>query len=577
MTPARRRRRRWLWGLVVAALAVWLAAAALDAVAAVAAARDGKRAADAAKAAASPEDLVTGKPLADLRRARARFASAHHRLRSPLLAPVRVLPVLGRQLRSADGVTGAAEEVADIGAGAVGEAQRVLNQPHRTGPDRVVLLRRLADTAARADARLDGLDLGPRTALLSPLRHAHDQLADQLNRLRDGLAKGSAGAHAAADLLAGPRRYLLLGSNNSEMRDGQGMFLSAGLLQTVDGQLHLEDFRSTPDLTLPPGAVVAPPELAEHWGFARPTEDMRNLGMSPRFDATAPVAARMWAAAGNPPVDGVLAIDPLGLQAVLAAVGPVQVGDQRIGGDNVVDYLLHGQYVRHAQDEGQARKEELGTIAHAAMGALQDREWSVGQLGKGLATAARGRHLLAWSSRREEQDAWRAAGVDGALSDDSFALGVISTSGNKLDHFVQVRADLVTHPNGAGTSVEIRVHVENTVPPGEPAYVSGRDPKTGLADEVYGGILALNLPDDAQRGRVDGVDHLVALGPDGPTRLVATSFTLKRGEQRTLVARFELRRAHGTMRVLPTARVPGVSWSFNAAPWADGSAHVVRW
>src|SRR5206468_1458538 len=111
--------------------------------------------------------------------------------------------------------------------------------PHRAGPDRVAFARQLASLARTTRARITGLHLGPRVGLVGPLSSAYNELATDLTRLDQSLARGAAAADAVADLLAGPHRYLVFAANNAEMRAGSGTFLSVGLLETHDGALQL--------------------------------------------------------------------------------------------------------------------------------------------------------------------------------------------------------------------------------------------------------------------------------------------------------------------------------------------------
>src|SRR5439155_10126956 len=99
----------------------------------------------------------------------------------------------------------------------------------------------------------------------------------------------TATATALADLLRGPRHYLLLAANNAEMRAGSGTFLSAGSLDFTDGQIHLGEM--TPTAELPPAdGVPITGDSNALWGWTQPTREWRNLGMSPRFDQTAALA-----------------------------------------------------------------------------------------------------------------------------------------------------------------------------------------------------------------------------------------------------------------------------------------------
>ena len=585
MTRSRRRPLGWAIAAVVLA---WVGVTAVQLVLARADATAGRRAAERAKEMTSPDDVLGGRPLPMLRTARSRFSRAHTHLQSPFVAPVRLLPVVGRQVRAVDALSSAATKVAGTGIEAVTSAREVLDAPHRSGPQRIAVLRRLAVVAGRAERELEGLSLGPRSALIGPVASAHDELAKQVARTRDGLGRGAAGARSAADLLAGPRRYLILAANNAEMRSGSGMFLSAGVMTTSGGTIDVGDLTSTTDLALPAGAVPLSGDLADRWGWLHPSQEWRNLGASPRFDVTAPLAARMWEARGGGPVDGVLALDVGALRATLAVIGPVDVNGRHVTSDNVDELLLHQQYVEHAEDPDQAtRREELGQIARAVVDAIQDRQWSVADMARELGAAARGRHILAWSNRVREQDAWRSAGVDGAVKADSVLVGILNRGGNKLDRFLQVDATLdiaAAGPTGAasdkrgpGREAVLRVALHNTVPPGEPQYVTGPEGDSGLAEGEYGGIVAVTLPGPVSHAGVQGYDTFAAVGRDGPSYVVAPAVRLARGASVTLEFRFTLPPQLRALRVEPSARVPAVLWRFRGDRWTDAETHNVAW
>ena len=577
MTTRLRLRRRGLWlgiGLVVAA---WAVVAAIHLVYARIDSMAGRRAGEAANDQVSPDEILDGEPLPELRAARARFAQAHNHLRSPFVAPVRLLPVVGRQVRSADALASAAVKIADTGIEAVTNARVVLDAPHRTGPQRIDVLRRLAEVAASANRNLTGLSLGPSDALIGPIARARDELADDLERTVTGLRRGSAGARAAADLLAGPRRILILAANNAEMRSGSGMFLSAGVMTTDNGTIDVGDLTPTHQLKLAPGLVPLFGDFGDRWGWMNPTQEWRNLGASPRFDVAGPLAARMWEARGGGRVDGVLALDVAALRAILEVIGPVTVNGRRVGDDNVVELLLHEQYVEHAADPNQdPRREELGEIARAVVDAVQDRDWSVADMARELGEAARGRHILAWSRTSDEQEAWESAGVDGAVDPNSVLVGILNRGGNKLDRFLEVDATIDVDAGDSESHVVLRVTLHNPVPTGEPRYVAGPH-DSGLAEGEYGGIVAVTLPGAISGLSVAGYATYAAIGPDGPSYVVAPAVRLVRGATKTLEIRFTLPRGQRSLRIEPSARVPAVPWRFRDERWTDFEAHLVEW
>ena len=93
-----------------------------------------------------------------------------------------------------------------------------------------------------------------------------------------------------AEFFEGPSDYLLFAANNAQMQNGQGMFLSAGVLHVEDGRMDLgpmESLAQVPDVVPP---VPLDPDLAARWGWLDPNHDLRHLGLSHRFPVTAQTA-----------------------------------------------------------------------------------------------------------------------------------------------------------------------------------------------------------------------------------------------------------------------------------------------
>ncbi|HEV7886609.1 MAG TPA: DUF4012 domain-containing protein [Acidimicrobiales bacterium] len=574
--------RRRLLAAVALAVVGWLGLCGMLLLGAKSDASRGLAAVNAAKKLTAPDDLLAGAPVRPLGAARSAFRSAHRRLSHPLLAPLKAVPVAGRQLRAAEAMAGAASQVADVGADSVDEARAALQLPHGNGAERIALLRRLHDVAARASSRLDPIRLGPSKALIGPISERRAELDDKLGSIRRGLRDGAVASAGLADLLGGPRRYLVLAANNAEMRAGSGEFLSAGELTINNGELTLGPLRWTGAIKVPD--EVAPPigdaDFAARWGFLNPHHEWRNLGASPRFPASAQLAARMWPAIGGAQVDGVLALDPVALQALLKATGPVEVGGRSINADNVVGLLLHEQYAGLSAGGGAfdvaqaARREELGQIARSVIERLSTGPFEVGALAGALADAARGRHLLAWSSKPGDQAAWEGSGIDGSLSRDSLMVGLLNRGGNKLDWFTPVTADLKVAKDGRST---LTVTMKNNTPAGQNVYVEGPYPGSGAAGGDYIGILSVVLPIFAADAQIEGFDRYAAAGPDGPAQVAAVGpVTVKRGETTTVTVRFRM--AHkGSLTIEPSARVPAIKWTVNGRVLYDDQPQKVTW
>ncbi len=526
-----------------------------------------------------PSTLTASTTEQMLRSAAGEFASARADLSGPLMAPATWLPVLGRQLRSARSLSGAAEQVSTIGSTFLADVHSVLEQPHGAGPERVESLERLSSLSLSAARRLDAIDTGPSQALVAPLARKHDQFVSELDDARDRLVKAADVSAVVATILRGPQTYLVLASNNAEMRAGSGAYLEVGTADTSDGTVHLGEFGPSGELALAPGQVTVTGDLERNWGWLDPGVDWRNLGLTPQFDVTAELATRMWAASTGQQVNGVLSIDIAGLRQILTATGPVQAGGQTVDSDNVEQYLLHDQYDGLSDNSAAnvGREDALGTIADAVLRQLQGQTTDLRTLASAVAGAVAGRHLMVWSSDPATEAAWVTSGVSGTLTPRSLAVMVINHGGNKLDQYLQVSVRVATRAVGSETAVTVTTTLDNTTPDGQSQFIAGPYPGLPLVYGDYEGLVADNLPAAATGIAVTGSGPLSAEGGEGPTWLVAAPILIHQGATSTVVVRFRLPGTHGSMILVPSARIPAEQWTYAGSHFTDDRPVTLSW
>ncbi len=534
---------------------------------------------DAVRANLDPGQVTAASTQRSLETAEAAFDAARADLSSPLFAPVTLVPVIGRQFRSVRALSTAAGQVSAIGAGFLGDVHQVLDLPHSAGPERIASLERLSALSLSSARQLSGIDTGPGNALVSPLASKHEEFVSQLDDARTRLADAAAVSAVTATILQGPQTYLVLAANNAEMRAGSGAFLDIGVATTAVGSVQLGDLGPSGALTLPAGEVTATGDLERNWGWLLPGVDFRNLGVTPQFDVTAPLAARMWQAATGQHVDGVLAIDVAGLQQILSATGPVEVAGQTIGADNVEQYLLHDQYTGLTDSTLGIvdRQDQLGALASAVLRQLQGESTDLRSLASAVTGAVAGRHLMLWSTSPTAQAAWVASGVSGTIAPDSLAVTVLNRGGNKLDQYLPVSVGVGTQPSGTGTEVTVTTKLENQTPDGQSQVIAGPYPGLPVSYGEYTGIIAENLPAAASDITLTGAGPLSAKGGEGPTWLIAAPFTVTQGATRTVVVRFHLPGAHGSMTVMPSARIPAEQWTAGGRTFSDARPEVISW
>ena len=578
----RRRRspsRRWAIRIVVLVLAVWLVASGVVLWGVRSRTNAGLDALDRAEQRLDAAQLLRGAGASDLVFAESEFADAHDLAASPVLAPWRVVPLLGGNVSSVADMTDAAAEVAAIGERVSSAAAAVVAQQPTDGAARLDLLAQLEQISAAADRSLARLDLGNDFFLVGPVGDARRRFLERLIQLRSTVSDAQAVTAGAQTLLRGPRRYLVVAANNAEMRAGSGMLLSVGVATFADGAFSLGEMAPTQTFGVP-GGVPLPPEMETLWGFTPMGEDWRYLAMSPRFEVTAPLAADMWEAATGEVVDGVLLVDPVTLQALLAAQGPVTAGGRELSADDVLGYLLLGQYEGLGIDDPDQsdRRDQLSVVARAGVDTLTTRPWDVDALVQRLGDVGAGRHLLAWARDTEEQRTWVAGGVDGSLEDDSLAPNVLNLGGNKLDQFLHVGADLaLTERADGGRDVALTLTLRNQSPEGLAPYVAGPHPSTGLAEGEYQGIVTVNTPGFATLPSIEGADPVAVSGVDGPTKVVGGFVRLLRGATQTVTVRFTLPAGVSSLRVEPSARVPPIAWTALGEEWTDTAPYHLEW
>ena len=584
-----RRRRRGLRiavKIVIAVVILWAICAAILMLLGI---RDASRAMqdlDRAKSQLSAQDVVGSTADSALQSARQEFSSASSLFDNPILSPALVIPVVGRQVTSVRDLAHAATQVSGIGISALGNLKTVLNAPHKSGPARIAALDRLTTLANQTYTQLNSIDPGPSGGLLGPLANKYNDFVSQVQQVKSRLENASVVAGSLSEILKGPSNYLLLVANNAEMRAGSGMFLEAGTLSFSGGHVKLGSLVDTGTITVPKGAVVPTGDFAARWSWLDPTQDWRNLGLTPNFDETAPLAAQMWRVVEHDQVQGVIAIDVEALKDLLQVTGPVTLPDGTVvSASGVVQLLLHDEYENITDSTlpaQAARVSKLGALAHATLDALQNRSLDLKTLATTMSDATAGRHILLWSAASKDEQAWVSGGVAGQMKNASMMAAVVSRSGTKLDQYLSVSCNLqITPPKGSSkdSTASLAVTLTNSTPTGQSQYIAGPYPHLGTVYGEYVGFLSVNLPADAARGfdATGASGKPVAWGADGPVWVLAVPVDIKMGTSQTVTVHFQLPGSHGSVIVEPSARIPPESWTFRGSSFADATPTTVSW
>jgi hypothetical protein len=410
-----------------------------------------------------------------------------------------------------------------------------------------------ADTAVQAAlARLAEIDsrrvLPPVAAPLAELRRTVSEAGSTTST-----------AARAAQLLPpmlgaeGTRRYLLVVQTNAEIRSTGGFPGAVLLLTAENGAIELGTSVAGSSLSSrEPVVALAADEEAVY--TSRLAKFFGSTNLTPDFPRAAELMVALWRASGRQEVDGVVAVDPVALQGMLRASGPVRTSSGvQLTGENAADVLLHEVYRR--LPEPSAQDAFFGDAAGAVFrGLMRDHARPDASLRALADSAARGR-VLVWSARPREQELLADTVLSGRLRGEdngSPVVGVYLNDGSaaKMSYFLEypVRvereacrddgrrtlsatlelgstapgdaADLPPYLTGGGLLVPagvVRTNVAVYAPEGgwvEDVWVG--DEKGGFAAYVHDGLSVVVRTVDLAPGEVARLRATLVTGPDQP-------------------------------------------------------------
>ncbi len=422
------------------------------------------------------------------------FETAHDKLSSPLLLPTMAVPYLASNMRAARSLAAIGTDLADAG-----ESVAAAVQPNALdvvgGRLPLEEVRAITPKLERATGVLDGAERRLQEVRDDP--YLVPQVRDTVDKVQRELGKAAVEArHAAlAAQLApalfggdGPRRYLLVVQNNAEARATGGFIGNYGVLTADNGKLHIDRLKRTREwneaLALSQPALEAPADYANRYAQFRPERTLQNVNMSPDFPSVGKVLMALAPDAGVGPVDGVMAVDPAGLAALLELTGPVQVEgwSEPISADNVVHIALKDEYEAFA--ETPERADFLGDIAQAAVDkATAENLGRPPQIAKVLGKAAHEGHFMFAFARPAEQRLAEDLDVAGGLAtprEDSLAVTTSNAGANKIDTYLQrtIDADVHVTPADDGTTADVHTTVS--------VALANQAPAEGLPQIVIG-------------------------------------------------------------------------------------------
>ena len=210
-----------------------------------------------------------------------------------------------------------------------------------------------------------------------------------------------------------PRNYLILAQTNAEARPSGGLTGSLGVITVQGGHLSLQPFVS--DAEIPnTGEPVVELTAEERMLFTdKLGTDIRDVNFTPDFPRTGEIVRAMWAKQYGVQVDGVIAIDPLFLQNMLAVTGGVTMSDGSVlDGETTAQTLLNTVYARMTPEE---TDKYFANAAQAAFDHITQNSGDPKAYINALSQSVKQGHLLLWSAHESEQDLIAESEISGRL------------------------------------------------------------------------------------------------------------------------------------------------------------------
>jgi hypothetical protein len=509
--PRGRRMVGWTVAALVLLVVVWLIAAGVLLLSARQHLASAEDTLPAAREAIGGGDLEGAYAALDTLSTNAQAASRD--LDNPIVAPLRLTPVYGADLRATTAVAHAgrdislaAEDLVETLDALPGGVTALAPSDGRLPVDAVralvAPLRTLADAIAAGHAEIAA---APTSGRVGAVTDARARALDQLEPLVGTTADAAELSDAIPSFLGAdePRRYIFGASTPAEQRGTGGFIGSISILTVDDGRFEFGPFTASTDLpVLAPDALPTPEGAHQaRWLRYGGTGVWTNLNRTADFPTAATAMERFWDATSDIEVDGIIVADPFALATLLEFSGPVE--DPRFGtfdADTVVHYVTNEAYAEFTDPD--ERKEVLGAASAAAFGAFlsagsapEDTFRLVGALGELVA----GGHLLMHAADADLQDALVRAGAAGQIAEvDGDLVNVVTNNGSvsKVDYYLGRRIDhRVTLLEDGATRNELEVTLINDAPTsGRPGYVIGSNSPDLEPGDIRSSVTVYTAP-----------------------------------------------------------------------------------
>lgn len=489
----------------------------------------------------------------------------------PVLARAGWVPLYGPTLTSVPELLSAGRQLAALGVQGFAVAKPLLVGSTGTSP-----LTRLPGVLTAAKPQVAELAQQAATISQSLKRISPDNLltvvADPVANLQAAVTLLASGLQLSDQLptLLGAdqeQTYLVLVQNNHELRATGGFITSLGTLTIQQGKVKNFAFADSyaTDAThgqLPPDAYPRAPAPMQHYMNINLLL-LRDANWSPDLPTTAQIARTLYAQETGQSVNGVITIDLRAVELLIGALEPLTVpgNEQALTSANVIEQIKQMWAAPLQSDTTiqtnlgewwKKRKDFIPQMATAAFGRLQSGAFDYARMAVAIESALDEHAIQIWSANPETAAVLARLKWDGGLhpapQKDFLALVDTNMGYNKVDAVIERSLSYqLTWPEGPAKAAQAQVTVtykhllqlaDYDCDP-RPHYGQSYD---DMMARCYFDYVRLFVPSGSKLLSVEGVesDSVTSQHGEADTEFFAGHFSLRPGEQKALVFRYQL-------------------------------------
>ncbi|WEV74275.1 DUF4012 domain-containing protein [Bifidobacterium sp. ESL0798] len=266
------------------------------------------------------------------------------------------------------------------------------------------------------------------------------------------------------------RNYAVTAMTTSEARSSGGLIGSVGVLTTNNGKITVGAFRPNTEYVPYGMAKVTSSEKAlfKEWGPMHQSLMMQDLASCPDTQRLAENVNSVWKRTpwgAKQPIDGVITIDPVYLQAMIRMSGNVTLDDGRVlTGDNTAQFLLNTIYKEYSPAQQDSYFGQVATKGTDSLFANMNVSKMMGLMTVS-GQMATGRHLSMYAFDSNIESEFQSSELTAHTPNDETkpTVGVYSNEQNasKMDWYIHKTSKITrTSSNSTGART---YHVDYTM------------------------------------------------------------------------------------------------------------------